>query len=83
MAPSVKSVRASKRAHQAAANGGEASVLLDLLLARAPAEDTAAYDKDDLARAASLAGQALAAHRKGESVVAVDRMRLAHIYNAG
>jgi glutamate dehydrogenase len=42
------------------------------LLARAPAEDTAAYDPPVLARAAALAEKAVLSHRKGESVVAVD-----------
>ncbi|RUX22707.1 NAD-glutamate dehydrogenase [Mesorhizobium sp. M2A.F.Ca.ET.037.01.1.1] len=46
--------------------------LADYLLARAPAEDIAAYDAADLERAGELAARAVASHRKGESVVAVD-----------
>lgn len=46
--------------------------LADYLLARAPAEDIAAYDVADLERAADLAGRAVAVHKKGECVVAVD-----------
>ncbi|MGX8011334.1 NAD-glutamate dehydrogenase [Mesorhizobium sp. ORM8.1] len=42
------------------------------MLARAPAEDVAVYDAADLERAAELAGRAVAAHKKGESVVAVE-----------
>ena len=44
----------------------------DHLLARAPAEDIAAYAGADLERAAELARKAVARHRKGDSVVAVD-----------
>lgn len=46
--------------------------LLDYLLARAPDEDIASYDRADLERAASLAEKAVGGHRKGESVVAVE-----------
>ncbi len=46
--------------------------LADHLLARTPAEDVAAYDKADLDRAAALAETAVARHRKGGSVVAVE-----------
>ncbi|MHA6685781.1 NAD-glutamate dehydrogenase [Mesorhizobium sp. A556] len=44
----------------------------DYLLSRAPAEDVASYDEADLQRAAALARNAVARHRKGESVVAID-----------
>ncbi len=44
----------------------------DYLLARAPAEDVAAYSAADLARAADIARKAVAQHKKGESVVTVD-----------
>ncbi|MDG4883314.1 NAD-glutamate dehydrogenase [Mesorhizobium sp. WSM4884] len=46
--------------------------LADYLLARAPAEDVAAYDAADLERAGELAARAVAGHKKGESVVAVE-----------
>ncbi len=46
--------------------------LLDYLLARAPDEDIAAYERADLERAAVLAETAAAGHRKGESVVSID-----------
>ncbi|PBB22566.1 MULTISPECIES: NAD-glutamate dehydrogenase [unclassified Mesorhizobium] len=46
--------------------------LADYLLARAPAEDIAAYDVADLVRAADLAGRAVARHKKGDCVVAID-----------
>ena len=46
--------------------------LADFLLARAPSEDVAAYEAADLARAAELAEKAVARHKKGESIVAVD-----------
>ena len=42
------------------------------LLARAPAEDAAAYEPKVLAAAAALAEKAVLSHRKGESVIAVD-----------
>ncbi|PDQ20319.1 NAD-glutamate dehydrogenase [Mesorhizobium sanjuanii] len=44
----------------------------DYLLARAPAEDVAAYDAADLERAADLARRAVAKHKKGDCVVAID-----------
>ncbi|HEY4193704.1 MAG TPA: NAD-glutamate dehydrogenase, partial [Mesorhizobium sp.] len=44
----------------------------EYLLARAPAEDVAAYAAPDLERAAELAGKAVARHKKGASVVAID-----------
>jgi glutamate dehydrogenase len=47
--------------------------LSSYLLARAPAEDTAAYEPAMLIRAAELAGKAVASHHKGECIVAVDR----------
>ena len=46
--------------------------LADYLLARAPAEDVAAYDPAVLDKAAALAHRAVSKHRKGESVVAID-----------
>ncbi|WP_019170822.1 NAD-glutamate dehydrogenase [Pseudaminobacter salicylatoxidans] len=47
--------------------------LADYLLARAPAEDIAAYDPVVLTRAAELARQAVARHHKGKTVIAIDR----------
>ncbi len=44
----------------------------DFLLARAPAEDAAAYEPAVLQKAAELARKTVLLHRKGESVVAVD-----------
>ena len=70
---SVKSAAKSKKKATAAAKTDEKPArLADYLLARAPAEDIAAYEAADLERAADLAGQAVAAHKKGECVVAVD-----------
>ncbi|MFK0689283.1 NAD-glutamate dehydrogenase [Mesorhizobium sp. IMUNJ 23033] len=73
---SLKTASQSKKASPAkkdAARGSEkAGKLADYLLARAPAEDVAAYDSSDLERAADLAGRAVARHRKGECVVAID-----------
>ena len=43
-----------------------------ICLARAPAEDVAAYDPAVLAKAGALAEKAVLSHRKGESVIAVD-----------
>ncbi|RNJ43562.1 NAD-glutamate dehydrogenase [Mesorhizobium erdmanii] len=58
---------------KSAAKGEDKSgKLADYLLARAPAEDVAAYDVADLVRAADLAGRAVARHKKGDSVVAID-----------
>ncbi|WP_245415985.1 MULTISPECIES: NAD-glutamate dehydrogenase [Mesorhizobium] len=42
------------------------------LLDRASAEDVAVYEKGALARASELAEQALARHRRGDSVIAID-----------
>ena len=46
--------------------------LAGILLARASAEDVAAYDAANLARATALADAAVARHKRGESVVTVD-----------
>jgi glutamate dehydrogenase len=60
-------------AAKAPAKAGEGpGGLAEHLLARAPAEDVAAYEAADLKRAAELAARAVARHRKGESVVAID-----------
>lgn len=70
---SVKSASKPKKKATAALKAVERPArLADYLLARAPAEDIAPYDVADLERAADLAGQAVAAHKKGECVVAVD-----------
>ena len=64
---SVKSAAKSKKKASAAAKSDEKSAgLADYLLARAPAEDIAAYDAADLERAADLAGRAVARHKKGD-----------------
>ncbi|RWL79459.1 MAG: NAD-glutamate dehydrogenase [Mesorhizobium sp.] len=68
---SVKS-KPKKKAAAAAKAEEKPARLADYLLARAPAEDIAAYDAADLERAGELAARAVASHRKGESVVAVD-----------
>ncbi|AZO17899.1 NAD-glutamate dehydrogenase [Mesorhizobium sp. M2A.F.Ca.ET.043.05.1.1] len=68
---SVKS-KPRKKAAAAAKAEEKPARLADYLLARAPAEDIAAYDAADLERAGELAARAVASHRKGESVVAVD-----------
>ncbi|AEH85662.1 NAD-glutamate dehydrogenase [Mesorhizobium opportunistum] len=70
---SVKTAAKSKKKPTAAAKTEERPArLADYLLARAPAEDIAAYEVADLERAADLAGQAVAGHKKGECVVAVE-----------
>ncbi|TPJ38133.1 NAD-glutamate dehydrogenase [Mesorhizobium sp. B2-5-13] len=69
---SVKSAAKSKKKAPAAKIEDRPARLTDYLLARAPAEDIAAYDVTDLERAADLAGQAVAVHKKGECVVAVE-----------
>ena len=47
--------------------------LPDLLLARAAAEDSAAYEPAMLALAGRLAEQAVRGHRRGDSIVRIDR----------
>ncbi|MGN6538015.1 MAG: NAD-glutamate dehydrogenase, partial [Mesorhizobium sp.] len=60
-------------AAKAAAKTGEGTGgLAEHLLSRAPVEDVAAYDTADLKKAADLVAGAVARHRKGESVVAID-----------
>ena len=68
MAARVKPKAATSKPSASSKPGGFAGYLL----ARAPAEDTAAYDPPVLARAAALAEKAVLSHRKGESVIAVD-----------
>ncbi|RAZ87245.1 NAD-glutamate dehydrogenase [Mesorhizobium hawassense] len=68
---SVKS-KPKKKAAAAAKAEGKPARLADYLLARAPTEDIAAYHAADLERAGELAGRAVAKHKKGESVVAVE-----------
>ncbi|TIS46403.1 NAD-glutamate dehydrogenase [Mesorhizobium sp.] len=68
---SVKS-KPKKKAAAAARAEEKPARLADYLLARAPAEDVAAYDVADLERAGELASRAVAGHKKGESVVAVE-----------
>lgn len=70
---SVKSAAKPKKKATAASKGEERPArLADYLLARAPAEDIATYEAADLERAADLAGKAVAGHKKGECVVAVE-----------
>ncbi|RVA34202.1 hypothetical protein EN935_07135, partial [Mesorhizobium sp. M7D.F.Ca.US.004.03.1.1] len=70
---SVKSASKPKKKATAATKAEERPArLADYLLARAPAEDIATYEAADLERAADLAGKAIAVHKKGECVVAVD-----------
>ncbi|MBZ9991001.1 NAD-glutamate dehydrogenase [Mesorhizobium sp. BH1-1-5] len=69
----MASVKSKPKKKAAAAKADEKPArLADYLLARAPAEDIAAYDVADLERAGELAAKAVASHRKGESVVAVE-----------
>ncbi|TPM91288.1 NAD-glutamate dehydrogenase [Mesorhizobium sp. B2-1-3A] len=70
---SVKSAAKPKKKPTSATKTEERPArLADYLLARAPAEDIAAYDVADLERAADLAGEAVARHKKGACVVAVE-----------
>ncbi|AID33161.2 glutamate dehydrogenase [Mesorhizobium sp. USDA 4775] len=70
---SVKSAaKPKKKATSATKTEERPARLADYLLARAPAEDIAAYEAADLERAADLAGQAVAGHKKGACVVAVE-----------
>jgi glutamate dehydrogenase len=71
---SLKSASKSKKANptKTGVSGETGGGLAGYLLARAPAEDVAPYQAADLERAAALAGEAVARHRKGESVVAVE-----------
>ena len=70
---SVKSAAKSKKNATAAAKPEDRpGRLADYLLARAPAEDIATYATADLERAADLAGRAVAVHKKGDSIVAID-----------
>ena len=64
----AKADAATRKSAHSSRTGGFASYLL----ARAPAEDAAAYDAKVLAIAAALAEKAVLSHRKGESVIAVD-----------
>ncbi|MGE0502414.1 MAG: NAD-glutamate dehydrogenase [Rhizobiaceae bacterium] len=70
----MASVRTKRPAAKAAASKRSRSApgpFVDVLR-RAPAEDLSAYRDADIGRAAVLAEQAVAKHRKGQSVVAVD-----------
>jgi glutamate dehydrogenase len=64
----AKPAAATRKSAGSSKTGGFASYLL----ARAPAEDTSAYDPKVLAHAAALAEKAVLSHRKGESVIAID-----------
>ena len=73
---SLKSAAKPKKtagaAKAAAKTGGGPGGLAEHLLSRAPAEDVAAYEAADLRKAADLAGRAVARHKRGETVVAID-----------
>jgi glutamate dehydrogenase len=56
-----------------AAPAGSAAELSELLLARAPAEDIAAYGDDAIRQAVQIAYSALKRHRKGGSVISIER----------
>jgi len=70
MATSATSRRPRKA--PSASNELDEAGFASFLLGRAPAEDLAAYEPAMLDRAAALAGRAVAKHRRGESVVAID-----------
>ncbi|MCV3238999.1 NAD-glutamate dehydrogenase [Mesorhizobium sp. ZC-5] len=65
---SIKSVKTALKAPEAKGDHGFA----ETLLARAPAEDVSTYQSGVLDKAAEFAKRAVARHRKGESVVAID-----------
>jgi len=73
MASSAKTKAATPKSSPTATTAERRGRLADYLLARAPAEDIAAYDAAVLARAAELARQAVARHHKGETIIAIDR----------
>lgn len=72
MATSAKSRGTPKKPAPASKIADKPAALADYLLARAPAEDVAAYDPSVLQHAAALAFKAVSKHRKGESVIAID-----------
>ncbi|WP_378947089.1 NAD-glutamate dehydrogenase [Mesorhizobium sp. ANAO-SY3R2] len=72
MAASVKSTAKSAKATSSSKSPVKAPQLLELLLARAPAEDLAGYGPGMLERAAHLAEQAVLKHRKGSSVIDIE-----------
>ena len=72
MVASVKSKAKPAKTASASKSTHRPPQLLDLLLARAPAEDVAEYEPGMLERAAKLAEQALQKHRKGSSVIEIE-----------
>ena len=68
--PAAKKASATKATRT---SGSPADMLAALLLDRAPPEDLAAYGDDALHRAAELAYAALKKHRKGDSIVSIER----------
>src|SRR5690606_28736798 len=75
MASLKSAARGKKTAGAAKAEakaGGGPGGLAEYLLGRTPAEDVAAYDAADLKKAADLAARAVARHKKGESVIAIE-----------
>ncbi|MDP3895182.1 MAG: NAD-glutamate dehydrogenase [Mesorhizobium sp.] len=71
--PAEKKAASLRDAGKPPRAGDTAERLAELLLARAPAEDIAAYDDGALRLSAQLAYAALKRHRKGHSVIAIDR----------
>ena len=71
--PAAKKAGTASSASTSAHPAGSAERLAELLLTRAPAEDVAAYDDEALRRSAQLAYKALKQHRKGDSVIAIER----------
>jgi glutamate dehydrogenase len=71
---SLKSSSKSKNVNPTKTGTSEKTqgTLADYLLARAPTEDVTPYHIADLERAVALAGEAVARHRKGECVVAIE-----------
>ena len=72
MAASVKSTAKSAKATSSSKSPVKPPQLLELLLARAPAEDLAGYGPGMLERAAHLAEQAVLKHTKGSSVIDIE-----------
>lgn len=72
MSESMKSTAKSAKTASASKSSDRPPQLLELLLARAPAEDVADYEPGMLERAAELAEQAVLKHRKGSSVINID-----------
>ena len=72
MAASVKAKAKSAKTASSSKSSTKPPQILELLLARAPAEDVADYEPGMLERAAQLAEQAVLRHRKGSSVIDIE-----------